>query len=150
MLSKKDMDRLTRALPTKAAKIRALGGGGVEVSAIARYLGIRYQHAYNVLKRAGIADKTDSASGWDESGPSKTSLDAAGRIAIPPAILAAWHVEEGEELLVRLEDDELRVFTRKAGVRAAQEIVRKYVRPGESLVAELIDERRRESEAEDD
>jgi bifunctional DNA-binding transcriptional regulator/antitoxin component of YhaV-PrlF toxin-antitoxin module len=150
MLSKKQMDSLTRGLPTKAAKIRALGDRGVEVAPIARYLRISYQHAYNVLKRSGIEDKNDSRSAWDKSAPSKTTLDAAGRIAIPPAILASWEVEEGEELLVRLEDDGLRVFTRKAGLRAAQEIVRKYLRPGESLVAELIAERRREAAAENE
>jgi bifunctional DNA-binding transcriptional regulator/antitoxin component of YhaV-PrlF toxin-antitoxin module len=122
----------------------------MEVAAVARYLGIRYQHAYNVLKGSRIADKSDRPDAWDRSAPSKTRLEAGGRIAIPPAILTSWGVDEGEELLVRLEDDGLRVFTRKAGVRAAQEIVRRYVRPGESLVEDLIAERRREAAAENE
>jgi len=149
MSSKKQMDNLTRGLKTKAAKIRALGDRGIAVADIARYLGIRYQHAYNVLKRSGVADKSDSPSAWDMRGPTKTTLDAAGRIAIPPAILASWGVEEGEELLVCLENGELSVFTRQVGLRAAQEIVRKYVRPDESLADELIAERRREAAADE-
>lgn len=35
---------------TKADQIRALAADGLEVAEIARHLGIRYQHAYNVLK----------------------------------------------------------------------------------------------------
>ena len=49
-----------------------------------------------------------------------------------------------------LEGEELRLFTRDAGLRLAQNIVRKYLRPEESLSDELITERRREAEAEAD
>ncbi|WP_286203163.1 GIY-YIG nuclease family protein [Rhizobium lusitanum] len=38
---------------TKSSRIRALAADGLSTSEIARQLGIRYQHAYNVLKGTG-------------------------------------------------------------------------------------------------
>ncbi len=40
---------------TKANKIRQLAAKGLSVSEVAAQVGVRYQHAYNVLKRAGPA-----------------------------------------------------------------------------------------------
>lgn len=42
-------DAVTKGLPTKSAKIRALNAKGASRSEIANYLGIRYQHVRNVL-----------------------------------------------------------------------------------------------------
>ncbi len=39
---------------TKAAQIRKLYTEGLSISQIAQQLGIRYQHAYNVLRRSGL------------------------------------------------------------------------------------------------
>ena len=48
-MTEAQMDKLTRYLPTKSAKIRLLADHGVSRSEIARYLDIRYQHVRNVL-----------------------------------------------------------------------------------------------------
>jgi hypothetical protein len=48
-MTKDEMDDLTKGLATKSAKIRLLEDHGVARSAIANYLGIRYQHVRNVL-----------------------------------------------------------------------------------------------------
>jgi len=48
-MTKDEMDELTQGLSTKSAKIRLLEDHGVARSAIANYLGIRYQHVRNVL-----------------------------------------------------------------------------------------------------
>jgi len=48
-MTKAEMDELTKGLITKSAKIRLLEDHGVSRSAIANYLGIRYQHVRNVL-----------------------------------------------------------------------------------------------------
>ncbi|MBY5819893.1 GIY-YIG nuclease family protein [Rhizobium leguminosarum] len=47
---------------TKASQIRALAADGMATADIARQLGIRYQHAYHVLKRSGIDPKVVTAS----------------------------------------------------------------------------------------
>lgn len=40
---------------TKAEQIRRLAAEGLSVSEIAASVGVRYQHAYNVLKRSGAS-----------------------------------------------------------------------------------------------
>jgi hypothetical protein len=44
--------------------------------------------------------------------------------------------------VLRIEDDELRISTLKRRIERAQRLVRKHVKPGTSLVDELIAERR--------
>lgn len=51
-------------------------------------------------------------------------------------------VEEGDELLVRVIDGELRITTPLAGIVRAQHIVRRFVPADHSLVDELASERR--------
>jgi len=48
----------------------------------------------------------------------------------------------GDEVVLQLEDDELRIITLKCNIERAQRLVRKHVKPGSSLVDELIAERR--------
>jgi hypothetical protein len=43
---------------------------------------------------------------------------------------------------MQIEDDELRITTLKHNIERAQRLVRKHVKPGTSLVDELIGERR--------
>lgn len=152
-LSEQRMQELTRSLRTKADKIRALGRAGVGAGDIGRFLGIRYQHAYNVLKRAGILPGANVVRDSDRPGssePAKTALDESGRIRLPERILEAWDASPGEELLVRLEGGELRVFTRRAGLRLARDILRKHEGRAEGMADELIAERRREAGRDDD
>jgi bifunctional DNA-binding transcriptional regulator/antitoxin component of YhaV-PrlF toxin-antitoxin module len=141
---KKELESLTRRLRTKADKIRALARARVPPADIARFLGIRYQHAYNVMKRSGLSrDEVMDAPARPKQSD-KATLDSFGRIAIPEHFRAALGVAAGDELLISLEGEELRVFTRAAGLRVAQSIVGKYLRPGDTLSAELIRDRRRE------
>src|SRR6266568_7645154 len=48
----------------------------------------------------------------------------------------------GDDLVLRMEGDELRITTLKRNIEQAQRLVRKHVKPGTSLVDELIAERR--------
>lgn len=72
-------------------------------------------------------------------------LGSNGRLVIPAEYRKALGVEEGDELVLRLEDGELRLSTRKIAVRRAQERVRRYVPEDASLADELIAERREEA-----
>jgi len=62
---------------------------------------------------------------------------------------AKWRREHGVEpegeLLVSLQENCLVLQTREQAVREAQEMVRKLVPPGKSLVNDLLKERRREA-----
>ncbi len=77
-------------------------------------------------------------------GDYKAKIGPNGRIVIPAACRKALGVGPGDEVLMRLEDGELRLYTQAQAVRRAQELVRKHVPEGESLVDDLLAERRRE------
>ena len=55
-----------------------------------------------------------------------------------------------DKVLVRLEGNELRIYTYAEAMRRAQELVRSFVPPGVSLVDELIADRRAEAAREMD
>ena len=65
-----------------------------------------------------------------------------GRVVIPAAFRKALGINIGDEVVLRMEDDELRITTLKRRVERAQRLVRKHVKRGASLVDELIAERR--------
>lgn len=65
-----------------------------------------------------------------------------GRIVIPAGFRKRLGIRAGDELLLRMEDDELRITTLQRNIARAQRLVRKHVKPGDSLVDELIAERR--------
>jgi transposase len=51
-------------------------------------------------------------------------------------------IEVGDEVVLRIEDDELRITTQQRRIQRAQRRARKYVKGGTSLVSELLAERR--------
>jgi AbrB family looped-hinge helix DNA binding protein len=65
-----------------------------------------------------------------------------GRVVIPASFRKALGINIGDEVVLRVEDDELRITTLKRRVERAQRLVRKHVKRGTSLVDELIAERR--------
>jgi AbrB family looped-hinge helix DNA binding protein len=65
-----------------------------------------------------------------------------GRVVIPASFRKALGINPGDEVILTLEEDELRLTTMKRRIERAQRLVRKYVKPGVSLVDELIAERR--------
>jgi AbrB family looped-hinge helix DNA binding protein len=65
-----------------------------------------------------------------------------GRVVIPASFRKALGINLGDEVVLRMEDDELRITTLKRRVERAQRLVRKHVKRGTSLVDELIAERR--------
>jgi AbrB family looped-hinge helix DNA binding protein len=65
-----------------------------------------------------------------------------GRVVIPASFRKALGINIGDEVVLRMEDDELRITTLKRRVERAQRLVRKHVKRGTSLVNELIAGRR--------
>jgi AbrB family looped-hinge helix DNA binding protein len=72
----------------------------------------------------------------------RVKVNENGRVVIPASYRKALGIKSGDELLLRLEDDELRISTLRGRLERARRHVRKYVKPGVSLVDELISERR--------
>lgn len=71
-----------------------------------------------------------------------------GRIVIPASFRKALGIDVGDEVVLRLQDDELRITTQQLRIQRAQERARRYVKPGVSLVDELLAERRQAVERE--
>ena len=75
----------------------------------------------------------------------RAKVDRGGRIVIPAEFRRAIGVREGENLIVRLENGEIRLLTLAQAIRRAQELVRRHVPEGRSLSDELLAERRAEA-----
>lgn len=155
-----DFEQVTAGLSTKSDKIRALSRAGVATADIARFLGIRYQHARNVLMDAGLhhvagsdADSVGlaepaAAFRRDESLYAWVDLRPDGSLTIPANMLAAAGIQPGR-VHVRQTADGLEFFSREAALARLQAIAAPYKRPGVSEVDEFIAERRREAARED-
>jgi AbrB family looped-hinge helix DNA binding protein len=72
----------------------------------------------------------------------RTRINENGRVVIPASFRKALGIRAGDEVVLRIEDDELRITTPKRRIERAQRRIRTYVKPGVSLVDELIAERR--------
>lgn len=78
----------------------------------------------------------------------RTRVNENGRVVIPVSFRKALGINVGDEVVLRIEDDELRIVTLKQRVERAQRLVRRHVKPGTSLVEELIAERRQAAKRE--
>lgn len=68
-----------------------------------------------------------------------------GRVLIPADIRAALGLKAGGKIVARVEDGALVIEPLDAAIRRVQRMMTCYAAPGESLVDELIADRRRES-----
>ena len=76
-----------------------------------------------------------------------TTIEANGKIQIPPQVLEQLDFEVGRDVELEVEKKSLRVSLSVAErVKRAQARIRKYVPEGVSLVDELIEDRRCEAE----
>jgi bifunctional DNA-binding transcriptional regulator/antitoxin component of YhaV-PrlF toxin-antitoxin module len=78
----------------------------------------------------------------------KIRVDSDLSVVVPSTLSEALGLKEGDVLFARVENGEIHLLTPRAAARRAQAIVRQFVPEGVSLVDELIEDRRREVEAE--
>jgi AbrB family looped-hinge helix DNA binding protein len=153
-LNIKLMENVVKGLPTVAAKIRALDDVGFKRADIAEFLDTRYQHVRNVLvqgppKREQYATAAGGKNALADKrlgrGDFRIQIGKAGRIVIPAEVRNAMNVDVGDTLSARIEDGVLILMSTDTAIRKAQELVRRYIPEGVSLVDELIAERRAEA-----
>ena len=75
----------------------------------------------------------------------KTKLGKGGRVVIPVEYRRELGVEPGDEIILHLDEEGLRLYTPAQAVARAQALVRRYVPEERSLSEELVSERRGES-----
>ncbi len=78
----------------------------------------------------------------------RVRVNENGRVVIPASFRKALDISAGDEVVLRIEDDELRITTMKSRLEKARRRIRLYVKPGRSLVDELIAERREAAQRE--
>lgn len=78
----------------------------------------------------------------------KTKLGKGGRIFIPAEYRRELSVEPGDEIILHLDEEGLRLYTPAQVVARAQALVRRYIpeerRPSEELISERCEEAVRE------
>lgn len=141
-------------LLTTSAKIRAMAADGFSTNQIAKAglktkegKPIRYQHVRNVLTTS-----VGKSTGDELAGPPRVEtakMGADGRVLIPADYRRVLGLGEGVDIVMAWEGDSLRLMSRDSAIRRAQAEIAKYVPTSVSLVDELIAERRREAERED-
>jgi AbrB family looped-hinge helix DNA binding protein len=76
--------------------------------------------------------------------PIKTHLSPGGRIVIPADYRKALGLKPGDDVVLVLEGNEVRLVTPHQAVKRAQSLVRQYISKGRALADDLIKDRRRE------
>ena len=77
-----------------------------------------------------------------EDTESHATINENGRIVIPASFRRVLGIRPGDTIVLRIENDELRMTTLRQRLAKAQQVVRKHVPRNTSLVDELIAERR--------
>ncbi len=77
----------------------------------------------------------------------RAKLNASGRVVIPAAVRKALDLRPGDELIMRVEDGELRLSTRRQALARARRLIRRHIPSDEDLTQSLLDDRRREAAA---
>jgi AbrB family looped-hinge helix DNA binding protein len=75
----------------------------------------------------------------------KTTIHEGGRLVIPAAYRKALGIKPGDEVILVLEDEEIRVVSTRQAIARAQTLLRRYIPKGRSLSEELIKERQEEA-----
>lgn len=151
------VEEILASRATVADKIRALDAQGFSRADIARLLGKRYQHVRNVLEGDRQA-RGQSPGGMAEGeaprfeievpptawrgGIFRMEMDAQGRLSLPKEVIEAWGLSTGSVIMGELKGDTIELITGETSGRRAQDLVRKYIPEGISLVDELIADRR--------
>lgn len=140
-MDEQEMDRITQGCTSKAAKVRALNAAGVSTGDIGRYLGIRYQHVYNVLLRAGVIEKGEGASAVAPFDADTEIVvlqsDRNGAVLLPKELQARLGMTPGEPLYARVGTDGVTLVTREAALAHVAKVAREKM-PGEAALIEAL------------
>ena len=141
-MDEKEMDRITADCDSKAAKVRALNAAGVPTADIGRYLGIRYQHVYNVLLRAGVIEKGGSAGSAPAAFDADAEIvvlktDAKGAVVLPGELRERIGLVPGEPVYGRVGADGVTLVGREAALAHVARVAREKM-PGEAALIEAL------------
>lgn len=120
-MTDQDMDRIAGPHDTTAGKIRALSEAGASTTAISKFLGIRYQHTYNVLLRAGRVGKAEQPSAAAAEAPySIAHLQPDGGMTLPAELLIRLGAQPGDGLVCRETGEGVLIMSRASALSELQ------------------------------
>jgi hypothetical protein len=129
-----ELERIASAHGSKAAKIRALNEAGVSTSDISAFLGIRYQHTYNVLLRAGRIRREVA-----EQGPILSlEVQPDGTVVLPGSLLDTFSLQGGGQLFARQTDEGLLLMPRHVAIAEMQRVAAERMPEHASLLSSLL------------
>jgi AbrB family looped-hinge helix DNA binding protein len=77
------------------------------------------------------------------------NVDKAGRVVIPASMRQRYGIHEGDKIVINADEEGIHITTIDQAVKRAQAICARYIKPGVSLVDELMRERREEAAREE-
>jgi AbrB family looped-hinge helix DNA binding protein len=78
----------------------------------------------------------------------RSRISEKGRLVIPISFREALGIDIGDEVDLRIVDNELRISTRRSRIQQVQQRLKQYAKPGRLMSDELIAERRKEAKRE--
>ncbi len=75
----------------------------------------------------------------------RVTLSQGGRVLVPVEMRKALGMEIGDELLMKVENQELKIFNLQHAIQEAQDLMAQYNPKKKSLSAEIIKDRRDEA-----
>ena len=72
----------------------------------------------------------------------RSHIQERGRVLIPASFRTALELQVGDEIELRIENNEIRISTVRSRLARSRQRLRKFIKPGRSLSEELIAERR--------
>jgi len=75
----------------------------------------------------------------------RAKVDSVGRVLIPANTRQRLGIGQGDEVIVEVDDHGLHITSAAQVLKEAQDYLAQFVRPGESVVDELIRERREDA-----
>lgn len=77
-----------------------------------------------------------------------THVSENGRIVIPAVYRKAMGLKGGEVVTIRMDADGLHIQSRRQVLQKVRENMKKFIKPGRSMVDALLDERRADAKRE--
>jgi AbrB family looped-hinge helix DNA binding protein len=81
-------------------------------------------------------------------GSTRTKVDSGGRVVLPVEYRRSLGIRPGDEVVMVLREGEIWLLTPDRALRKAQDLLAPYLAGGDDPVEELLEERRRERDAE--
>jgi hypothetical protein len=135
-MGREEMDAVVAGVATKSEKIRLLFRAGLPKADIARYLDIRYQHVYNVLKKEPAF--TQEKSGKVDAGAAQifqVKIEAGLKVSLPREFAEAESLKTGSVVICRRDADGLKIMS----AAAAEDYLRTVLRQRIPDQAQLLD-----------